>query len=147
MNTHDQQYFNAQGLYAFDCIVIMFDVRFTATDVVILENCERYNIPSFIVHSKSNQHIENLVCDMDNTHSNEEDDVDDEISSRCTDSEPLLSKARDLFVGQTRENVKYNLAKTGLPQRRVYVVSKDTILAMVKNCRLTNGILVIDEPA
>ncbi|KAI6097548.1 interferon-inducible GTPase-domain-containing protein, partial [Pisolithus sp. B1] len=30
------QYFNAQGLYIFDCIIVLFADRFTATDIAIL---------------------------------------------------------------------------------------------------------------
>lgn len=35
----DWRYFIDQGLYVFDCIVVLFDNRFTETDVTILRNC------------------------------------------------------------------------------------------------------------
>ncbi|THU75355.1 P-loop containing nucleoside triphosphate hydrolase protein, partial [Dendrothele bispora CBS 962.96] len=56
----DWDYFNKQGLYIFDAIIVLFDNRFTATDIAILRNCERWKIPTFIVRSKSDQQIENL---------------------------------------------------------------------------------------
>ncbi|KAI6101812.1 interferon-inducible GTPase-domain-containing protein [Pisolithus sp. B1] len=41
----DWLYFNNQGLYVFDCIIVLFDNRFTQTDIAILTNCRRFQIP------------------------------------------------------------------------------------------------------
>ena len=38
LKCRDWQYFNDQGLYVFDCIVVLFDNRFTMTDIAILLN-------------------------------------------------------------------------------------------------------------
>ncbi|KAG1760712.1 hypothetical protein EDD22DRAFT_954706 [Suillus occidentalis] len=43
----DWQYFNARGLYVFDCITVM-----------------RFKIPTYIVRSKADQHIRNTMKDM-----------------------------------------------------------------------------------
>jgi ribosome biogenesis GTPase A len=52
-NIPEWQYFNAQGLYIYDCIIVLFDNRFTMTDIVILTNCRRFNIPTYTVRSKA----------------------------------------------------------------------------------------------
>ncbi|KAL4080554.1 hypothetical protein J3A83DRAFT_4422389 [Scleroderma citrinum] len=49
----DCQYFNNQGLFAFDCIVVLLDNRFTQIDVAILTNCRRFQIPTYIVRLKA----------------------------------------------------------------------------------------------
>ena len=61
----DWQYFNDQGLFVFDFIVMVYDVRFTKIDVGIIENCYRFNIPVFIVRSKADQHIDNMLKDLE----------------------------------------------------------------------------------
>ncbi len=57
----DWTYFNDQGLYIFDAIIILFNDCFSATDMAILQNCARYMIPAYIVRSKSDVHIDNLI--------------------------------------------------------------------------------------
>jgi hypothetical protein len=57
----DWQYFNKQGLYVFDCIIVLFDSRFTMADIAILMNCKRFGIPTYIVRSKSDAHIRNIM--------------------------------------------------------------------------------------
>ncbi|KAH9832849.1 interferon-inducible GTPase-domain-containing protein [Rhodofomes roseus] len=58
------QYFTDQGLYVFDAIIVLFDARFTATDIAILRQCAHWKIPAYIVRSKSQTHIENLAKDL-----------------------------------------------------------------------------------
>jgi len=116
----DWQYFNSQGLYVFDCIVVLFNNRFTMTDQAILANCRRFKIPTFIVRSKSDQHILNLMKDMG--YDPDEDD----------NREQLYKAARDQFVAETRRSVQQNLADAGLPDQRVYIVSNKTLLGIVK---------------
>ncbi|KAI6045813.1 interferon-inducible GTPase-domain-containing protein [Pisolithus marmoratus] len=120
----DWQYFNAQGLYVFDCIIVLFDNRFTMTDVAILSNCARFNIPAFIVRSKADQHIRNVMREM----GYDSDDDDDDVGSR----DRLYQEARQHFIEETRENIKSNLENANLPDRRVYIVSNDTLLSIVK---------------
>ena len=57
----DWQYFNDMGLFVFDAIIVLFDNRFTDTDVAILRNCARFNIPAYVVRSKAEVHINNIV--------------------------------------------------------------------------------------
>jgi GTP-binding protein EngB required for normal cell division len=84
----DWQYFNAQGLYVFDCIVVLFDNRSTMTDIAILTNCRRFKIPTYIVRSKADQHIRNIMKDM------EYDSDDDENEDQ---KKKLYQNARQSF--------------------------------------------------
>ncbi|KAJ8581169.1 hypothetical protein M405DRAFT_926168, partial [Rhizopogon salebrosus TDB-379] len=81
----DWQYFNA-GFY------VLFDNHFTMTDVVILTNCGRSNIPTYIVRFKAGQHIRNLIRDM------EYDSEDDE-------QKKLYQTARKQFIEETRRSI------------------------------------------
>ena len=117
----DWQYFNSQGLYVFDCIIVLFNNRFTMTDQAILANCRRFKIPTFIVRSKSDQHILNIMKDMGY-------DSDEEGNNR----EQLYKAARDRFIAESRQSVQQNLADAGLPDQRVYIVSNKTLLGIVK---------------
>jgi GTP-binding protein EngB required for normal cell division len=130
----DWQYFNAQGLYVFDCIVVLFDNRFTQTDIAILLNCRRFKIPTYIVRSKADQHIRNIVKEM----GYESDDEDADRSQRST----LYMAAREQLVGETRRNVKANLADANLPDQKVYIVSSSCLRAVAKGEQPSK---VIDE--
>ncbi|KAI6120403.1 interferon-inducible GTPase-domain-containing protein [Pisolithus croceorrhizus] len=121
----DWQYFNAQGLYVFDCIIVLFDNRFTMTDVAILSNAKRFKIPTYMVRSKADQHIRNLMRDMG--YDSEQDDEDDP-GRRAR----LLTAARKQYIEETRKSVKTNMENAGLPDQRVYIVSNDNVLGMVK---------------
>ncbi|KAJ8585761.1 hypothetical protein M405DRAFT_744742 [Rhizopogon salebrosus TDB-379] len=130
----DWQYFNAQGLYVFDCIIVLFDNRFTMTDIAILTNCRRFKIPTYIVRSKADQHIRNLMRDMGYDSDDDEDDEDRKAK--------LQRAARHQFIEQTRRSVKDNLENANLPDQRVYIVSNETMLSVVKEKRPKK---VIDE--
>jgi len=133
----DWEYFNTQGLYIFDCIVVLFDNRFTSIDVAILKNCARFNIPSYIVRSKADQHIGNMIQESMMGSDDEDDDAIDH------NPEMLAKEARDKFISSTRENVRVNLTKAGLaPQQRVYIVSRDKLLGLIKGKRVVD---MIDE--
>ena len=124
LNIPDWQYFNAQGLYVFDCIIVLFDNRFTMTDIAILSNCGRFKIPSYIVRSKADQHIRNMM--RENGYDSEDEDGDPRERER------LYKEARQRFMEETRENIKNNLDNANLPDQRVYIVSNDTLLSIVK---------------
>lgn len=124
LKVSDWQYFNAQGLYILDSIIISFDNRFTMTDVAILRNCSRFQIPSYIVRSKSDQHIRNTMHDM-----GYESDDDGDDKDRCT---KLFTAARDRYIMETRRSVELSLQHADLPSQRVYIVSNHTLLSIVK---------------
>ena len=121
----DWQYFNEQGLYIFDCILVLFDNRFTVTDIAILTNARRFNIPTYIVRSKADQHIRNVMRD---TGYDSDEDEDEDPGRRAR----LYKAARKQYIEETRKNVRANLEDSNLPEQRVYVVNNDNILNIVK---------------
>ncbi|KAG2060398.1 P-loop containing nucleoside triphosphate hydrolase protein [Suillus hirtellus] len=118
----DWQYFNDQGLYVFDSIIVLFDNRFTMTDIAILTNCRRFKIPTYIVRSKADQHIRNIMEDMGY-------DSDDDSSK----VKKLHQAAQQQFIQQTRQSVTDNLRDTNIPDQRVYIVSNKTMLDVASN--------------
>ncbi|KAI6119543.1 interferon-inducible GTPase-domain-containing protein [Pisolithus croceorrhizus] len=132
LGTPDWQYFNSQGLYVFDCVIVLFNNRFTATDQAILTNCQHFQIPTFIVRSKSDQHILNLMMDA-----GYDPDVEDADSR-----EQYYRIAREQYISGTREAVEKNLTQANLPKQRVYIVSKKALFLAAKN-RQPRG--MIDE--
>ncbi|KAI6013678.1 interferon-inducible GTPase-domain-containing protein [Pisolithus microcarpus] len=124
LNIPDWQYFNAQGLYIFDCIIVLFDNRFTATDIAILNNSARFNVPAYIVRSKADQQIRNTMREMGY-------DSDDENSDPGL-RDRLYREARQQFIEATRRDVRSNLERAKLPDRRVYIVSNNTLLSVIK---------------
>lgn len=120
LSISDWQYFTAQGLYIFDAIIVLFDNRFTASDVAILRNCVLFHIPAYIVRSKARQHIENMVEDKGG--------ADLENDERAV----LKAQAREQYILQTRASVSQNLKKAELPEQRVYLVDSATLAMIVK---------------
>ncbi|KAF8416783.1 hypothetical protein L210DRAFT_3616150 [Boletus edulis BED1] len=107
----DWQYFNSQGL----CVIVLFNNP-------ILMNCRRYPIPTFIVRSKADQHIRNLMKEMGY-------DSDDEGQT----TERMYKAAREQFIAETHRSVKENLQEAQLPDQRVYIVSHKSVLGIVRD--------------
>ncbi|KIJ07286.1 hypothetical protein PAXINDRAFT_90678, partial [Paxillus involutus ATCC 200175] len=133
MKIKDWQYFNEQGLYVFDCIIVVFDSRFTMTDIATLVNCKRFGIPTYIVRSKSDTHIRNIMLEMG--YDNDVDNADRKLA--------LNAEAREEYITETRANIKQNLAEANLPDQKVYMVSNSVLLSIVKGQTLSPKI--IDE--
>ena len=129
----DWLYFNEQGLYIFDCIIVLFDNRFTITDIAILTNARRFNIPTYIVRSKADQHIRNVMQDM-GYDSDEDEDEDPGRRAR------LYRAAHSKYIEETRESARANLEHANLPEQRVYIVSKDNMLNIVRGRRPNKAI-------
>lgn len=133
------QYFNSQGLFVFDLILVVVDNRFSEQDLIILQHCERYKIPSFIVRSKANQHILNTM----------RQDYEWESSDDERDFNEVYSKAREKVSSQTRANYRENLREGGLnPDKPVYIVSCDALASLVleEKRKLRKENQLIDEP-
>lgn len=128
----DWQYFTDQGLYIFDCIIVVLDARFTATDIAILRNCVSFQIPTFIVRSKSRQHIANVTNDIpaDGDQDGEDDLGDDHGSGG--NMRDRTARARESYIQDTRRCVKRELEKAGLDSQRVYIIDKDDLVKTVK---------------
>lgn len=123
LNQPDWSYFNSQGLFVFDCIIVLFDNRLTLTDISILTNCRRFQIPAYIVRSKADVHIRNVMTDMG---------YDSENDGGTRHGE-AYNAAREHYIAETRATVQKNLKEAGLPDQRVYVVSHKTMISTVKN--------------
>ncbi|KAJ4488838.1 interferon-inducible GTPase-domain-containing protein [Lentinula edodes] len=134
-NISNSDYFVKQGLYIFDAIIVLFDSRFVDTDITILENCKRFNIPSFIVRSKSDEHIKAIADEM--REALDEDESEDEEDVRSKEREARRTRidadAKDEYISVTRRNVKENLRKAGLDEeQRIYLISRRTLLRIVR---------------
>ncbi|KAH7890528.1 interferon-inducible GTPase-domain-containing protein [Phlebopus sp. FC_14] len=127
LNIPDWQYFNTQGLYVFDCIIVVVDNRFTMTDVAILTNCRRFGIPTYIVRSKADSHIRNIMRELG--YDSEDEDADEHKARR----KALYRAAREQYIAETRASVKRNLKDAKLPDQRVYVIANSTLLSIVKD--------------
>ncbi|KAF9222884.1 hypothetical protein BS17DRAFT_161174 [Gyrodon lividus] len=125
LKIRDWQYFNEQGLYVFDCIIVLYDNRFTMTDIAILMNCKRFSIPTYIVRSKADAHIRNIM--RENGYDSDEDGGD------RTRRKTLYDAARKQYITETRGSIKQNLEDANLPDQRVYIISNDVLLNIVKN--------------
>ena len=123
LKCRDWQYFNDQGLYVFDFIVVLFDNRFTMTDIAILVNARIFNIPTYIVRSKADQHILNIM--KEKGYDSEDDKENVEHRNK------LYKAARKQFIEETRKSVRANLEDANLPDQRVYIVSNTTMLSIV----------------
>ncbi|KIM57337.1 hypothetical protein SCLCIDRAFT_130738 [Scleroderma citrinum Foug A] len=121
------QYFRTQGLYVFDCIIVLMSDRFTETDVAILDSCRQLKIPAYIVRSKADQHIRNIT-DIEMRH-----DTDDENADRDSGHRKHYKAARKQFIERTKQSVKSNLQRANLPDQRVYIVSANEL------CRAIQG--------
>ncbi|KAF7366778.1 p-loop containing nucleoside triphosphate hydrolase protein [Mycena sanguinolenta] len=138
LQVRDWQYFNKQGLYVFDALVVLVDNRFTMTDVAILRNARLFGIPCYIVRSKADIHIQNLIREM----ADESDDEEQDEQSLATRE----YAARKHFVAATRQNVRDNLRAADLPDQRVYIVSNSTMLSATKgNVTTKTAKKIIDE--
>ncbi|KAG2121967.1 hypothetical protein DEU56DRAFT_693919, partial [Suillus clintonianus] len=98
-------------LFVFDCIIVVVNNRFTATDVALLSNARRFGITAFIVRSKADQHIRNLMKDIGYN-------SDDEGGNKASD----FARARDQYVAETTRSIKTNLQEAKLPDQPVYLV-------------------------
>jgi GTP-binding protein EngB required for normal cell division len=132
LNVPDWQYFNDLGLYIFDCIIVLYDNRFSESDLAILRTCKQFiNVEALIVRSKSDQHINNMACDqMPGGFDPYDSDVDDETRHRFLQ---IKSKERRRFVDETHQNVQINLESKNLFPQKVYIVCKDAILKIWNN--------------
>ena len=106
--------------------------RFTEIDVAIIQNCERYRIPLYVVRSKVDTHIRNVMNDL-------EPDSDER-------DKELYKQARQTCIDSTREDFVKNLQKAQLAKRDVFIVSSSVMRAVVTkrfNSQVSNG--MIDE--
>ncbi|KIK46995.1 hypothetical protein CY34DRAFT_75032 [Suillus luteus UH-Slu-Lm8-n1] len=138
-NVSDWQYFNDKGLYIFDCIIVLTDSRVLESDLAILRTCEQFkNIDAFIVRSKSDQHVNNMVCErMPQGFDPSDPDMDAETRAHF-----LLTKLeeRQRFIDETSQNVQMHLERGNLVPKKAYVVCMDAMAATVRKIRSSKAI-------
>ncbi|KAF9030473.1 hypothetical protein BDZ89DRAFT_1132390 [Hymenopellis radicata] len=145
LTVSDWDYFNRQGLFIFDAIVVVLADRFCATDIAILKACKKYCIPAYIVRSKSDRYIEDMMKEeaMD-----EEDEGDEDHVGQNKDHEGhagRFERVRQEYAEKTRGNVRANLNEAGLPDQEVFLVSHSALWAIVAKKKQKPGAIVLDE--
>ncbi|KAG1862137.1 hypothetical protein DFJ58DRAFT_241974 [Suillus subalutaceus] len=131
--------FNDMGLYIFDCIIVLTDNRVLDSDLAILRACKPFkNIEAFIVRSKSDQHINNMVSEkMPQGFDPYDPDMDAETRSLF-----FLKKTeeRQRFIDETSQNVQTHLEREKLFPKKVYIICMDAMLATVNKIRSSKAI-------
>ncbi|KAI5984436.1 hypothetical protein EDD15DRAFT_1726749 [Pisolithus albus] len=93
---------------------VLSDDRFTQTNIAILTDCMRFQIPTYNVHLKVDMHLRNK----------------DEYGS---DRDDAAVRAHGRFIADTRANIKKNFKEGGLPDQRIHTVSNRTLPSIVKD--------------
>ena len=104
--------------------------------MAIIQNCERYRIPLYIVRSKADTHIRSIMEDI-------QPDSDEEDANG---SEELFKQARQIFIDSTRGDLEKNLQNALLTKRDVFIVSSLVMRALVtkkRSSKISN--MMIDE--
>lgn len=147
VNVSNANYFIKQGLYIFDAIIVLFDSRFVDTDITILENCKKFNIPAFIVRSKSDTQIKAIADEIRESLDEDESEDEEDLKSKERDAKRarIDLDAKELYTSLTRKNVRENLKKAGLDEdQKVYLISRRTLLRIVRGKQVA-PFKVIDE--
>lgn len=108
----DSQYFTAQALFVFDVIMVVIGNRFLESDCQIIRCCLQFTIPFFIVRSKSDQEITNMMRDKD------------EDYQGPFNSGELFLRCRKEFREESQKMVTAELKRATLPDQVLYCVSK-----------------------
>jgi len=116
LNIPQWDYFNQQGLFIFDAIIVVHSDRFTETDIAILNGCEKCNIPWYIVRSKSDAHINN---ELEAALADEEPNEEEKLAA--------YQKIRDNLISVTQQNVRDNLERASLLFKKPYLVSRGAL--------------------
>lgn len=129
-NVPDWQYFNDQGLFVFDFIVLVYDTRFTSIDVGIIENCFRFNKTVFIVRSKADQHINNMMQEE----GIEAPGGDDDYKRTQTEYVEATTSNFASHMQTMSENSKADERdRKIILSQRVYIVSAKNVRTLLRN--------------
>jgi hypothetical protein len=102
--------------------------------VAVIQHCERYHIPVFLVRSKADIHIKNIL----------EDEFEYDESEKG--AAEIYSAARQLLIDATKKNLDKNLEKANLAKREVFIISRNSMRAlMTENWNWRNEANLIDE--
>ena len=106
--------------------------------MAVIQHCERYHIPLFLVRSKADIQIKNILRDKFDYDDGEKDPV--EIYKRHH------SAARQLLIDTTKKDLDKNLEKANLKKLQVFIISRSSMHAlMTEKWNWRNAANVIDE--
>lgn len=128
----DKEYFINQSLFVFDYVIVLIDNRVTQTDIAILTHCRKLCIPTYVVRSKADVHIGNIINDMGSPNDGSDDDDSDQMPYQS-----LYVQARGQFITITRDTVQRSLREANLSDQSVYIVSNKILLMTMRNRRLS----------
>ncbi|KAL6298581.1 interferon-inducible GTPase-domain-containing protein, partial [Sparassis latifolia] len=128
----DSQHFNEEGLFVFDCVVVLFDHRLTEQDVALLRYCAHFQIPSYIVRSKSDAQIGAIEREMRVANADDEGEEEDGLEAVHVSRIGEYEEARGRYMRETNESVHRTLAQAGLPVQTVYFVARNTLRKVIK---------------
>lgn len=106
-----ESYFNSQGLFALDCVVVVVSNSFTAHDAQLVRQCAELCIPTYIVRSRSDTAIEDM---------------------RKDDPTLDVDQAKALYIREASENIARGLRDFKLEDQRCYLVNKWCMLRVVQ---------------
>ena len=109
-------YFNAQGLFIFDFIIVVLGERFMTNDIDVLARCKAYNIPYFVVRPMADCRIWNTQSDINCSY--------DEAYKICIDGSRSAFKK---FLKEASENVCLDCDK------EMFLVSKNPLRELIKS--------------
>jgi GTPase Era involved in 16S rRNA processing len=132
------KYFLTTGLYIFDCIIVVINDRFTEVDKWVLQSCELMHIPTYIVRSKSDQHISNMITSL-------QDDDDDEELDYVTRAQ-LRERLKLGYITESQINLHRSLKEAELDDdQKIYLVSGKTVRSIIRTGKPAKTALAIDE--
>jgi hypothetical protein len=106
--------------------------------VAIIQHCERYHIPVFLIRSKADIQIKNILDDKF--------DYDESEKDAITIYKRHHSAARQLLIDSTKNDLDKNLEKANLAKRQVFIISRSSMYAlMTEKWSWRNAANVIDE--
>ena len=106
--------------------------------MAVIQHCERYNIPVFLVRSKADILIKSILEDKY--------DYDDSEKGAVKIYKRHHLAARQLLIDSTKKNLEKNLEKANLAKRQVFIISKSSMHAlMTEKWNWRNATNVIDE--
>jgi hypothetical protein len=140
------EYFKKQQLFVFDVVLVVFSERFRGSDIVLLRHCERLDIPTFVVRTKSDLAIESIQkklfeaamklhgppededdADEDDAEDHDEDDNKSNWHVVSRSPADYYQAAREQYISTASENVRAALEKERLPKKPVYLVTNEGI--------------------
>jgi len=99
-------YFEEKCCYAYDCLIVVTNARFTQLDLDIAHLAKQWNVPVFFVRSKS--------------------DVD--IDSKIFNNNLSPEDAKTALIREATDNIRTQLNTIGMADRSIYVVSSRAFL-------------------